>query len=73
MLPRIQLINPSTIAAAFDHQDWIFELKHDGFRALAYIEDGVCRLISRKDIVYKSFAGLHRLGPYEARPVESSD
>ena len=35
-----------------------WELKHDGFRALAYIEDGTCRLISRKNIVYKSFAGL---------------
>ena len=39
----------------FDHQDWIFEIKYDGFRALAYIEDGECRLISRKNHVYKSF------------------
>jgi hypothetical protein len=23
------------IPSAFDHADWIFELKHDGFRALA--------------------------------------
>ena len=29
-------------------------LKHDGFRALAYVESGSCRLISRKQIVYKS-------------------
>ena len=58
MLPRIQPINPSRIAAPFDHLDWVFELKHDGFRAIAYIEDGTCQLISRKQIVYKSFAGL---------------
>ena len=58
MLPRISPINPTRIAAAFDHEDWIFELKHDGFRAVAYIEDGTCRLISRKQIQYKSFAGL---------------
>jgi bifunctional non-homologous end joining protein LigD len=58
MLPRIQPINRSRIAAAFDHQDFVFELKHDGFRAVAYIEDGTCRLISRKQIQYKSFAGL---------------
>ena len=51
-------INPSRIAAAFDHPDWLFELKHDGFRALAYIEDGGCKLISRKQIVYKRFAEL---------------
>jgi bifunctional non-homologous end joining protein LigD len=58
MLPHIQPINPSRIAAAFDHDDWVFELKHDGFRAVAYIEGGSCRLISRKQIQYKSFAGL---------------
>jgi len=33
----------------FDHPDWIFEIKYDGFRALAYIEDGECSLISRKN------------------------
>jgi hypothetical protein len=37
-LPRIQPINPFRIASAFDHEDWLFELKHDGFRAVAYIE-----------------------------------
>jgi hypothetical protein len=21
----------------FDHPDWIFEIKHDGFRAIAYV------------------------------------
>jgi len=31
----------------FDNPDYIFELKHDGFRALAYIENGECRLVSR--------------------------
>jgi bifunctional non-homologous end joining protein LigD len=58
MLPRVQPINPAKIAAPFDHQDWVFELKHDGFRALAYVESGRCRLISRKQIQYKSFASL---------------
>jgi bifunctional non-homologous end joining protein LigD len=32
----------------FDHPDWLFELKHDGFRALAYVEGHVCRLVSRR-------------------------
>ena len=53
-LPRIQPINPLRIKAAFDDLDFIAELKHDGFRALAYIESGTARLISRKQIVYKS-------------------
>ena len=57
-LPRIQPINPTRIAAPFDHSNFVFELKHDGFRAVAYIERGKCELVSRKDIVYKSFAAL---------------
>jgi hypothetical protein len=24
----------------FDHPDYIFELKHDGFRAVAYLQSG---------------------------------
>jgi len=42
----------------FDHPDWIYEVKYDGFRALAFIESGSCRLVSRKAHVYKSFPGL---------------
>jgi bifunctional non-homologous end joining protein LigD len=57
-LPRINPINPVKIASPFNHEDWVFEPKHDGFRAVAYIEDGSCRLISRKNIVYKSFPAL---------------
>ena len=37
---------------------WLFELKHDGFRSLAYLEDGRCRLVSRHRNVYKSFETL---------------
>ena len=35
------------VSAAFDDPNYIFELKHDGFRAIAYIENGECRLVSR--------------------------
>lgn len=31
----------------FSHPDWFFELKHDGFRALAIITGHHCRLVSR--------------------------
>jgi bifunctional non-homologous end joining protein LigD len=43
---------------AFSHPDWIFELKWDGFRSLAYIDAGRCRLVSRKGNDFKSFAKL---------------
>ena len=32
----------------FDDPNWVFEIKHDGFRALAVIEHGHCRFFSRK-------------------------
>jgi len=31
----------------FDHPQWVFELKYDGFRALAVIQNGRTQLISR--------------------------
>ena len=42
----------------FDHRDWIYEIKFDGFRALDYIEDGKCRLVSRRRHEYRSFREL---------------
>jgi bifunctional non-homologous end joining protein LigD len=35
------------LQAPFDHPDWIFEPKLDGFRAVVYIENGAARLVSR--------------------------
>jgi hypothetical protein len=31
----------------FSSPDYFFELKHDGFRALAFVQNGKCRLVSR--------------------------
>ncbi len=32
----------------FDDPDFLYEVKFDGFRALAYVNDGHCELVSRK-------------------------
>ena len=45
-------------AEPFDHEDYIFELKMDGFRALAYVDHDGTRLVSRGAKVYRSFSGL---------------
>jgi bifunctional non-homologous end joining protein LigD len=50
--------------------DWVFELKYDGFRALAYISDRV-QLVSRKGHTYRRFDRLckelaHALSGHEA-------
>jgi bifunctional non-homologous end joining protein LigD len=42
----------------FDHPEFLFELKHDGFRTLAYISEGHCELVSRRRNSYKSFGEL---------------
>jgi len=57
-LPTITPIAPTRIRAPFDHADWIFELKLDGFRSLAYIEADACRLVSRRGYPYKAFVPL---------------
>jgi bifunctional non-homologous end joining protein LigD len=45
----------------FNHSDFIFEVKWDGFRALAVIEHGRTQLISRNGHRFASFADLEKL------------
>jgi ATP-dependent DNA ligase len=40
-MPLLRLPEP------FDHPDWLFEVKHDGFRALAHIDGHHCAVVSR--------------------------
>ena len=42
----------------FDHPDFIFELKYDGFCALAHVDSGRCRLISRNHHEFTTFPDL---------------
>jgi bifunctional non-homologous end joining protein LigD len=42
----------------FDDDDWLFELKYDGFRALAIIEHGRAHLLSRNGHLFASFSAL---------------
>ena len=45
-------------AAPFDDPDWLFELKMDGFRALAIVERGRAQLLSRNGNPFASFSTL---------------
>ena len=45
-------------ALPFDDPDWLFELKYDGFRAMAVIEHGRAQLISRNGNPFGSFTDL---------------
>jgi len=57
-LPRLKSLELVEQSSAFDHDDFIFEPKYDGFRSLAFIENGKCQLVSRKGVTYKRFADL---------------
>ena len=57
-LPRIAPTKLSLRKEPFDSDDWLFELKHDGFRCLAYLADGECKLVSRNRNVFKTFKPL---------------
>ena len=63
-LPFILLVVPFTpmplnrCREPFSSPDWIYELKYDGFRALAEIEYGRCRLISRNGNEFATFKDL---------------
>jgi len=45
-------------AEPFDSGEFIYELKIDGFRALAHVQDGRGELISRNGNVFRGFAKL---------------
>src|SRR5437763_3081890 len=42
----------------FDDPEWLFELKYDGFRAIAHVEFGRCSLLSRNGHPFASFQDL---------------
>src|SRR5262247_4185151 len=60
MLPPRSLrpLRPSRLSEPFDSDLFIYELKIDGFRALACVEAGRGELISRNGNVFRGFAEL---------------
>ena len=56
--PSLRPAELVSLQSPFDDDRFIFELKHDGFRALADVTPGGCGLISRRGNVYKSFRPL---------------
>jgi bifunctional non-homologous end joining protein LigD len=55
MLPRLEPLTLARKREPFDHPDWLFEIKFDGFRSLAYIRNGECELVSRNRNTFKTF------------------
>ena len=47
-LPKLSPMDLLQVSAPFDDPDFLYEVKFDGFRALAYVDAGHCELVSRK-------------------------
>lgn len=61
-LPRdIQAMKATTVDKPFHDPDWIYEIKWDGYRALAFVENGVAELVSRNNLVYEHFSPINEL------------
>ena len=59
VLPRnLRPIRLSRRSEPFDSEDYIFELKIDGFRSLAFVENGQCDLVSRNGNTFLNFKDL---------------
>jgi bifunctional non-homologous end joining protein LigD len=57
-LPRFTPLPLSRWRAPFVDPAWLWELKHDGFRALAYVNGGKVRLMSRNSRTFSSWPNL---------------
>lgn len=50
---------------AFDSEDWIFEIKWDGYRAIAFVESGKARLVSRnQNDMTSQFSELEKIAAH---------
>src|SRR5262245_12745166 len=48
------------IGESFDDEDFVYEWKIDGFRGLAFIGNGECRLVSRNGYTFRRWNPLKR-------------
>jgi bifunctional non-homologous end joining protein LigD len=56
--PALRPMRLLRIPKPFDHPDWLYEVKFDGFRALAHIDGHHCQLISRNGLILKRWPQL---------------
>jgi bifunctional non-homologous end joining protein LigD len=61
MPTKIRPMLATAVEDAFDNPDWLFEIKWDGYRAVAFIEEGNARLVSRNQNELTQFPELRDL------------
>ena len=61
-LPRnIKAMKATQVDQPFHDPGWVYEIKWDGYRALAFAEKGTAELVSRNNLVYEHFSPINEL------------
>lgn len=61
-MPRsIKAMKATTVDQPFHDPGWVYEIKWDGYRALAFSEKGSVELVSRNNLVYDHFSPINEL------------
>lgn len=61
-LPRnIKAMKATQVDKPFHEDGWVYEIKWDGYRALAFVENGSAELVSRNNLVYDHFSPVNEL------------
>jgi len=61
-MPRnIKAMKATQVDKPFHDPAWLYEIKWDGYRSLAFVEEGVAELVSRNNIVYEHFSPINEL------------
>lgn len=61
-LPRnMKAMKATQVDKPFHDPQWVYEIKWDGYRALAFVENGAAELVSRNNLVYDHFSPINEL------------
>jgi bifunctional non-homologous end joining protein LigD len=58
MLPQISPSPLTSVKEPIGHPNWVYELKHDGFRGILYVDRERAWLVSRKGKKFRQFEPL---------------
>jgi len=50
MPQRIKPMLATLVDEPFSNENWLFEIKWDGYRALAYIDENIFEILSRNNV-----------------------